>query len=146
MLAFAPLHFTEMDSVTELAKAWGSPIAANFDAKRTVEQISSSVDAVAFVELCKQHPKLGEQALGTCAWELFDKVFSFSISGDHKQIGREREVVEYIFKHVRPREGYVMIAEKLFSTSDVSTFQLLCTAMVATLSRSDDMRLWTEGT
>jgi hypothetical protein len=144
-LLLAPLHFTEMDSVAELAKAWGSPAATNIDAKSTVEQISSLADAVAFVELCKQHPKFGELAVGACAWELFDKVFSLSISNAHKQIGREREVVEYIFKHVRPREGYVMIAEKLFSTSDISTFQLLCAAMVATLSRSDDIRLWTEG-
>lgn len=136
-----------MDSLADIALSWGKAGGSSpLDAGEIVDRVSSIEDAAALVKLCKEHHSFGQHILGANVWELFDKLVSIVISSDsfsHEEVSR---IVEYIFEHVRPREGYIIAAEKFISTQDFSLFSLLLVAMQTTLRRAVEIRLLRDGT
>lgn len=134
-----------MDKLVNVASSWSGPTSTSLDAKFVDDQILSAEDLATFLRICNEHSAFGDHVMNLFSWELLDKLHSFSISSVCLPVDLSNQIVDRVFSSVRPREGCIMIAEKLFSTNDASTFFLLCNAMKITLSRSDDPGLWKEG-
>jgi hypothetical protein len=107
--------------------------------------VNSFSDLRAFVAACRSNQDLALFAVDAYAWDLFDKLYAYSISNDIPSAEDGCSAVQLLGAYVRPRELYIIVAEKLFSASDPHTLQLLLVALEIVLQRNSEPGLWADG-
>ena len=146
---FSLLGTSQMDSessIMSLFQLEGSQ-SLTWNSSFVEQHVKTIGDLQCLVKQCDEFPHLGVNVYKSLSWELFDKicVLSTGESLNDVQVHVLRKLVSELCEHVRSREMFLMVLEKLSMCNELLTFQLLLHAMETVVIRSDSLDVWKQG-
>lgn len=98
-----------------------------------------------FYKLCERCPAFGDYVLNEYGWELFDHLNDMLLSESFTSVKEAQDIAKRVCSALRPKEAYILIAEKLSSSNSWLTFSVLCSAFEVILPKCEKSSIWHEG-
>jgi hypothetical protein len=137
-----------MDILDFLKAEYAANPTYQVDPSFVKEKISSAQDLGSLVEFCMQHPHCAASLFNNFSWDLFDKVYDFTLTETLADVVKTNleSAVRLLAKHTPPREFYMMVAEKLSVCTEVASFHVVLYALTHYLLSLDKRDSWRQGT